>query len=169
VLAPPLTVTASGEHTGFAGTLSIGTATTEAVVIELVRSADWAAGVVLVNWHGGNRSAVDSAAATLHAEHRDAMSWWPSTEGGDAHAGDTETSLLLALGPHRVRLDRVEAGETAPLPDLLDRLRAGGVATVSRNGVLGDPRRASPARGRELLDELTADLLASYDRWSSAR
>jgi mycofactocin precursor peptide peptidase len=37
---PTISVTASGEHAGFPGTLSIGAATTTAVIVELVRSAD---------------------------------------------------------------------------------------------------------------------------------
>ena len=48
LVGPTVSVTASGEHQGFPGTLSIGTATTTAVLVELVRSADWAAAVVLV-------------------------------------------------------------------------------------------------------------------------
>src|SRR5205807_5160572 len=40
VVAPALPYGSSGEHAGFAGTLSIGQAALEHVVIELVRSAD---------------------------------------------------------------------------------------------------------------------------------
>src|SRR3954449_5713373 len=58
VVAPPITIGASGEHQGFAGTLSIGTDAMTNVLIELVRSADWAAGVVFVNGHGGNAAAM---------------------------------------------------------------------------------------------------------------
>ena len=117
VVGPSLTVTASGEHAGFPGTLSIGTEATATVIVELVRSADWAAGVVLVNGHGGNRDAVARAAATSADDGRSVLPWWPRIPGGDAHAGRTETSLLLALRPDLVRLDRAAAGETAPLAD----------------------------------------------------
>ena len=54
MVTPPLTITASGEHAGFPGTLSVGAAVVEAMVVEIVRSADWSSGVVLVNGHGGN-------------------------------------------------------------------------------------------------------------------
>src|SRR6478736_7133764 len=37
VLAPPLTISASGEHAGFPGTLSLGTEVFERVIVELVR------------------------------------------------------------------------------------------------------------------------------------
>ncbi|MEX0766883.1 MAG: creatininase family protein, partial [Microthrixaceae bacterium] len=39
VIAPPIGIAASGEHQGFSGTLSIGTAVLEMVLTELVRSA----------------------------------------------------------------------------------------------------------------------------------
>lgn len=68
--------------------------------------------------------------------------------GGDAHAGRTETSLLLHLAPEAVRLDLAEKGATEPLPALMPRLRAGGVRAVSPNGVLGDPAARAPPRAR---------------------
>ncbi|CAN5658141.1 mycofactocin biosynthesis peptidyl-dipeptidase MftE [soil metagenome] len=168
-LAPPLTVTASGEHAGFPGTLSVGTAVVEAMVVELVRSADWSGGVVLVNGHGGNRAPVDAAVATLRAEGRDVLAWWPALDDADAHAGRTETSIVLELRPDLVRRDRAVAGETAPLQQLMGRMRAGGVATVSRTGVLGDPTGATSAEGRAILDALTDDLVSSFDRWTASR
>ena len=45
----------------------------------------------------------------------------------------------------------------------MERLRAGGVRSVSPNGVLGDPRGATAAQGRRLLDELTAGCVAALD------
>jgi len=165
VVGPSLSVTASGEHAAFPGTLSIGTETTSAVLVELVRSADWAAGVVLVNGHGGNRDAVDRAVALLADEGRSVLPWWPRAAGGDAHAGRTETSLLLALRPDLVRLDRAAAGETAPLSVIGGRLRAGGVRAVSPNGVLGDPAGSSAAEGASLLRILVDDLTAAVVDW----
>jgi mycofactocin precursor peptide peptidase len=165
VVGPTLTVTASGEHAGFPGTLSIGTGVTADVIVELVRSADWSGGVVLVNGHGGNREAVDHAVATLTAEDRRVLAWWPHVPEGDAHAGRTETALLLAVRPDLVRVERAEAGATEPFAALAGRLRAEGVRAVSPNGVLGDPRHASDAEGRELLGRLIEQLVAAVDSW----
>lgn len=165
VLAPALSITASGEHAKFPGTLSIGNEVFEKVVVELVRSADWADGVVLVNGHGGNRPAVDSAVRALDREHRRVLSWWPRVDGGDAHAGQTETSLMLAIAPTLVRMGDAEPGRTEPLSELIDTMRRLGVQAVSPNGVLGDPRRASARAGRTLLTRLTFDLCAAVDEW----
>jgi creatinine amidohydrolase len=165
VIAPSLAVTASGEHAGFAGTLSIGTDVMTGVLVELVRSADWSAGVVFVNGHGGNRDAVERAAAVLTGEGREVLTWWPDVPGGDAHAGRTETSLVLAIGSHLVRDDRAAAGVTEPLAELAPRLRAEGVRAVSPDGVLGDPTGATDSEGHELLDMLGDQLVAAVDAW----
>ena len=110
LVGPALTATSSGEHAGFPGTLSIGADVVERMVVELVRSADWSAGVVLVNGHGGNALPVQRAANKLLGEGRRVLSWWPHIRNGDAHAGESETSMMLALAPTLVHMSRAEVG-----------------------------------------------------------
>jgi creatinine amidohydrolase len=167
MIGPTISVSASGEHADFPGTLSIGTATTTALVVELVRSADWAAGVVLVNGHGGNHGAITDAVATLTAERRTVLAWWPSwprrLDGGpaDLHAGRIETSMMLAIDPGLVRLQLAVAGPDASL----DELRTRGVRTVSANGVLGDPEGASGREGERFITAFVDDLVHRIERW----
>lgn len=165
-VAPALPYGSAGEHAGFPGTLSIGAEALERVVVELVRSADAFAGVVVVSGHGGNLAPLRAAEATAAAEGRRLLVWSPSIPGGDAHAGRTETSLLLHLRPHAVDLDAAEAGDTTPLRDLLPRLQAEGVAAVAPNGVLGDPAGASAAEGAALLGDLADRLVAAVAAWA---
>ena len=165
LLCPALAITASAEHASFPGTLSLGAAVFEQVIIELVRSADWAAGVVLVNGHGGNRVPVDRAVRLLENERRRVLAWWPQIPDGDAHAGHTETSMMLAISPELVRMDDAEEGCTQPIAELIDVLRTSGVGAVSPNGVLGDPRMATATHGRSLLTRLSIDLVAAVDEW----
>jgi mycofactocin system creatininase family protein len=166
LVAPPMAYGASGEHEGFPGTLSIGHDALRAVLVELGRSASrWASRLVFVNGHGGNLPTVPDAVAQLRHEGRDAA-WSPCVvAGGDAHAGRTETSILLALDPAAVRQDAAEPGATAPLSELLPALRAGGVAAVSPNGVLGDPTGANAAEGERLLAEMAAALRIRLAGW----
>jgi creatinine amidohydrolase len=166
LVAPPLAYGASGEHEGFPGTLSIGHEALRAVLVELGRSAfRWASRLVFVNGHGGNLPTVPEAVAQLRHEGRDAA-WSPCVvAGGDAHAGRTETSILLALDADAVRQDAAEPGATAPLTELLPALRAGGVAAVSPNGVLGDPTGANAPEGERLLAEMAAALRTRLTRW----
>ena len=166
VVAPALPYGSSGEHAGFPGTLSIGQAALEAVVVELVRSADAFAGVVLVSGHGGNVEPLARAVATAESEGRRALAWVPAVPGGDAHAGRTETSLLLALAPGAVRSAAVEPGDVRPLAEIMPALRSGGVAAVSPNGVLGDPTGANAAEGERLLDALAVDLAQAVAAWA---
>ena len=168
LVGPTITISASGEHQGFDGTLSIGTAVLSTVLIEIVRSAQWARGVIFVNGHGGNAEAVRAALKLLGGEGRLASAWWPRIENGDAHAGFTETSLMLALDPTAVRLDLAEVGETRPLAEIGTELRRGGVAAVSGNGVLGDPRNATAQHGLELFANLSEQLCDHFDSETSA-
>jgi creatinine amidohydrolase len=157
VVAPAVPYGSSGEHAGFPGTQSIGQDALENVLVELVRSADAFGGVVLVSGHGGNAEPLHRAVARSTADGRRVRAWSPSIRG-DLHAGRTETSLVLALAPERVRTAHAAPGDRRPLVELLPLLRDGGVAAVSPNGVLGDPAGASPEEGRALLEELVASL-----------
>ncbi|SEF16454.1 mycofactocin biosynthesis peptidyl-dipeptidase MftE [Jiangella alba] len=168
VVAPVLPYGASGEHQDFPGTVSIGTQALTHVLVELGRSAsETFPRLLVVSGHGGNLAAVRTALATLTAESRDVLAWFPRWDG-DAHAGFVETSLQLYLSASRVALSSAEAGAVAPLAELLPALRSGGVRSVSPNGVLGDPAGASAEAGREIFDGLAADLVTAVAAWLAA-
>ncbi|BDZ52132.1 putative mycofactocin system creatinine amidohydrolase family protein MftE [Frondihabitans sucicola] len=152
VVAPTIAFGASGEHADFPGTISIGHDALHALLVETVRSLDlWAGRVVFVNGHGGNVVTVRRVVAEMRAEGHD-VDWAPCVlPGGDAHAGLTETSLMLHLRPGDVRIDLAEPGESAPLEEILPLMTRSGVRAVSPNGILGDPTGASAAQGREFL------------------
>jgi mycofactocin precursor peptide peptidase len=162
--APPIAFGSSGEHDGFPGTLSIGTPALTELLIELGRDATrhWGA-LLLVNGHGGNHDAVSAAMGQLDAEGRRCAAFHVAPSGGDAHAGRTETSLLLHLEPGAVRADLARPGELRPLTELVARLRTEGVRAVSPSGVLGDPAGATAAEGRRLLAQETANCAALLD------
>jgi mycofactocin system creatininase family protein len=168
-VAPAVAYGASGEHADFPGTLLVGHEVLTDLLVELVRSARRSfAGVVFVNAHGGNESALAAVVRRCTTEGDDVLVWRAVTPaGGDAHAGRTETSLLLAIDPGAVRLELAEPGCTEPIASLLPRLRAEGVRPVSSNGVLGDPTGASAEEGRALLNSLVHDLAAAVSgHWS---
>ena len=167
LVAPALAYGSSGEHAGYAGTLSIGQAATELLIVELGRSAtDTFPHLLLVSAHGGNAIPVTRAARRLLSESRDVHVFLPRWDG-DPHAGRPETSMMLALTPDRVRMRHAVRGETRPLKQLWPRLRTGGVRAVSESGILGDPTGADADEGRALLDDLTTALLREVDAWRS--
>ncbi|MFD0363170.1 mycofactocin biosynthesis peptidyl-dipeptidase MftE [Nocardia sp. GCM10030253] len=165
LVAPAIPYGSSGEHAGFPGTMSIGQAALELLIVELCRSAtDTFDRILLVSGHGGNLEPLRNACALLRAESRDVRMFMPRYRG-DPHAGRSETSIQLALQPGRVRAQRAAAGDTRPLSEILPLMRAGGVRAVSANGVLGDPAGATADEGAALLAQLTTDLHDQSRLW----
>lgn len=165
LVAPAIAYGASGEHQSFPGTVSIGTSALELTIVELVRSLQyWGGQVVLINGHGGNVEAVVAAVTRLRLEGHD-VGWIPCVAlGADAHAGHTETSILLHLSPGVVRMDRLEVGNTEALERLFTALVTGGVSAVSANGILGDAREANRADGKRAFEAMVRDAEARMVR-----
>ena len=158
-VAPAVAYGASGEHQDFPGTISIGQEALRHLLIELIRSlTTWAGRIVVVNAHGGNVEALTAAITQMiHESHP--VAWVPcATETVDAHAGHTETSLMLHLAPDEVDMSRAAPGNTAPIGEILGDLVRHGVAHVSPNGVLGDPTTATPEEGARVLDSLVGEV-----------
>ena len=83
--------------------------------------------------------------------------------GGSGHAGETETSMIMAIRPDLVRTDRLDAdGER-------DGMRVSGVASYHRfdqrteHGGGGDPRPATAETGERIFDA-SADEIADHVR-----
>ena len=170
-VVPTIGVTASDEHNGFAGTLSIGTNALSDAVVSIARSASWARGICIVNGHGGNADALKLIHSALDYENIRHSIWsLPYYEGADMHAGHTETSLMLHLAPGTVRMDLAEVGAVGDSEMLIERMRAGGIKEVSSNGVVGDPTNATAAHGATMLsfyaDDLTKLLLQIQTSWT---
>ncbi|MBU8809427.1 mycofactocin biosynthesis peptidyl-dipeptidase MftE [Mycolicibacterium goodii] len=170
VVAPAVSYGASGEHEGFPGTVSIGTAALELLLVEYGRSAShWASRIVFVNGHGGNVEALSAAVGLLRYEGRDA-GWVPcSVPDADPHAGHTETSVLLHISPDDVLTEEIICGITAPLTELMPRMRSGGIAAVSEVGILGDPTTATAAEGERIFAEMVNGCADRIKRWQPDR
>ncbi len=162
LVAPLLPYGSAGEHQDFAGTLSIGAEALHQVLVQLARSAAHHFDrVVFVSGHGGNAATLSAAVTQLRAEGHNVAGLLPVLPGADAHAGHTETSILLALDPARVRTDRFESGSRQPLSELMEQLQSEGIKAVSANGILGDPEGANAKEGIRLMDLLA--LVSIYD------
>lgn len=166
VTAPAISYGASGEHEGFAGTISVGHEALELLLVEYGRSAcRWARRLVFINGHGGNVPTLIEAVTRLRYEGRD-VAWFPcAPAGGDAHAGRTETSMMMAVAAADVRPVQASAGNTAPLESLMKDIRAHGVRFVSPSGVLGDPAGAEATEGSRLVGGLVRALTRRLAAW----
>lgn len=164
-VAPTLHVTASDEHAGFAGTLSIGTEAMAAAIVAIARSASWASGVLFANGHGGNAGALAVAREAMDHEGLVHDEWsLPPYDGSDLHAGRTETSVMLHLAPASVDMSRAVAGAAGTAQDLISTMRADGVRAVSGTGVLGDPTKATAGHGKAVFAMWVGSLSRRIDR-----
>lgn len=174
LVAPTVAITASDEHDGFIGGLSCGTDALVSTVVSICRSARWARGVCVVNGHGGNIDALGRITSALDHEGIGHTIWsLPGYEGGDMHAGRTETSLLLHIDPRLVRTDRIQPGPMIEPSGAIRTMRTQGVKAVSENGVLGDPTTATAEHGLEVLtmytDSMVSMLRDAARRWPTTR
>lgn len=138
--------------------------------------------IVIVNSHGGNRTVLDAAARNIF-DRTDAMIYVTTTgiahvneeeniskkilksgPGGSVHAGETETSILMALGiPVRVeKIPKEPKLPTFPIPDFIGwgMAKYTGVhftgnwntEELSEDGYIGDPTTASKETGEILIE-----------------
>ena len=168
-LLPPVAISCSHEHAGFAGTLSIGPTTLHAVVSDVWHSLErdgWT-GLVVVNGHGGNYVLSNLAqqlnqdgpkvllfptAGDMRAAARDADL---ETAAGDTdmHAGEFEVSLLLHVDP-RLVLPGYEDTDWETL-EWRSGLLVRGMKAFAPGGVIGRPSAGSAEKGRRVLDALS--------------
>jgi creatinine amidohydrolase len=167
LLLPPVTVSCSHEHAGFAGTVSISARTLMAVVDDVDESlrASGIGNLVIVNGHGGNyclRNVVQQATTG-----RARMALFPTAEDWntarvdagcktsaheDMHGGELEVSLLLHGAPQLLRQGYETADHEAnDRPDLLTV----GMHGYTSSGIIGRPSLGSADKGAAVLDSLS--------------
>lgn len=201
-IAPALTVLAlpvqaigkSTEHQAWPGTLSLSADTLLRVLHDIATSVHRAGipRLMILNGHGGNRALLELACRDLRAElgvitaH---VAWddlaEPETVVGAAeaqnglHAGDVETSAMLAAHPDKVRRDWTEDFGSAHLtwqhahPDLglgPAPLRPGWLmADLNPKGAIGNASAATAEKGETLLDTAArtlARLIGDFARFN---
>lgn len=174
LLLPPIAYGDAWNNRGFPGTLSLAPATVRAIVGDIGRGLH-AAGLralIVVNGHFGNREPIALAARELH----DGLGFallaldYPDLERLAAqictsapaapsfyHADELETSIMLALAPATVHMERA----AAEYPQFPPTYGAEPIMlhTFCRSGVFGDPTQASAAKGQRLLDGIAAACL----------
>lgn len=78
----------------------------------------------------------------------------PLEEAG-FHADVIETACMLVIRPDLVRMDKMVPGFIGDNKPLLDKIFVEGIQSVTENGIVGDPRRATREMGEALLEHLT--------------
>lgn len=175
---PTLCYGKSNEHWSFPGTVTLLASTMMAVLTEMAESI-YRAGfrkLLLINGHGGQPQILEIVARDLREQHPDfeifPLSVWGAPHraaelvGADEydqgiHAGDTETSVMLALLPDQVNM--AEAVREFPMnfaPGSLLSLEgrlptAWTMADLSKSGVVGDATVATAEKGEAILASVT--------------
>ncbi len=173
-LAPTVRVGCSRHHMAFAGTMTVAEETFHLIVSDIVTAlaAHGFRRLVLLPTHGGNFRPLGDAVAKLGPMEGVKTVTFPdvsallgavmpvaaelgitSAEGG-VHAGEWETSMMLALRPDLVQMGRAEPGYVGDLMPGVQKFFNEGVHSVADNGVFGDPRRASAAAGDKYIRAL---------------
>ncbi|MCU0968555.1 MAG: creatininase family protein [Rubrivivax sp.] len=196
VFLPTVPFGKSNEHARYPGTLTLSATTLIALWMDLGASVA-RAGVkklVIFNSHGGQMSVMDIVTRDLREKHGIlvvASNWYtlglPPGMFDDhemahgIHAGDLETSLMMALTPDHVRADRMQRFES--LTEALEReyrylsiTPRGKVGWQTQDlnpaGACGDASRASAEKGRQVLDFVSdrfVELLREVDGYDLAR
>jgi creatinine amidohydrolase len=186
----------SDEHREFPGTLSLSAATVIRAWSDIGESLHRTGirKLVMVTSHGGNVAAIDIVARDLRLRLRMlvvACAWHrfgypdaafsPSERRHGIHGGDIETSLMLAVRPDLVRMDKAHSGVPATVAmesefKWLSAIRPVGFGWMTQDlhpsGAVGDATTASAEKGRAALDHNARgfiELLHDVDRFDLAR
>jgi creatinine amidohydrolase len=124
--------------------------------------------VIILNGHHGNIDALrrvkGAKGASVHVIH-----YWRHMRQELGHAGDAETSLVLAIAPKLVDMKKAVPSAKKPTKKEYAKIAhlPGAFVRVTGNGVWGDPRKASAKKGRKLLEEITASLATTISELAS--
>jgi creatinine amidohydrolase len=186
LVAPTIRVGVSSHHMSFPGTITIS----EELLVDTIAqycgslAAHGFRRIAVFPSHSGNCSAVRRAITRASDElpRVEVVGFWDMMEyfrpwflvGSKAglseevigpHAGEAETSIVLALRPDLVQMAHAEAGYVGNIEAAREKIFRQGlsVQAIVASGVLGDPSRADAARGSEYLDA-TVNLLVMHFR-----
>ena len=181
LVGPVVTLGYSQEHTAFAGTVSVSKATLAGMLHDIAESHARTGFLMVYFWiaHGGNHAVLQDILPQLELKWpgcyvtglRDLAGYvsttWnriPGEKGiplsiSGSHAGEFETSMMLAARPDLVRMDSAEAGNVAPFDAIVEKVMQEGIDRVSPNGVLGDQRAGDARRGEFYLNTLAEYLV----------
>ena len=178
VVTPVVWSGLSEHHMAFGGTLTLRVSTFLAILEDLVKALlrHGFRDILISNSHGGNMGAIQQAAASLAMEtgaHVVATTYINEAateiggiledQAGIHHACEGETSMMLALEPDLVGADL--AGAKNVVTGSYTRAGKGSYrwrpfGSVTPNGTVGDPTRATAVKGEALLAAISDALAA---------
>jgi creatinine amidohydrolase len=168
LLLPTITYGVSFEHSPFFN-LSIKESTLRAIMSDLCKSllANNIKTVFIINGHHGNLKPLKNIDVKFRKLSKNrlkifSLSYWHFMQREFDHAGFVETSLMLAISKNiKMKLAKkglVTDGMKQQQIKNLGRLASKSFPKVTKNGIWGDPRKATKRDGLIILDEITRNL-----------
>jgi creatinine amidohydrolase len=125
--------------------------------------------IVVINGHHGNIGALQYIAQDLEGRVSDDISihvlhYWHQLKNDElGHAGEVETSLMLAIAPELVKMEKAQASTKKMAKSNVAYASLanspGSFVKITGNGVWGNPKNASVETGQRLLNEITTGLV----------
>lgn len=186
LIAPQLYVGKSNEHMGFCGTITLTAKTLYSVIEEIISSIVKSGfkKIILTNSHGGNTDLLNLIARDLRITYGIAVyvfDWWFTNFWADIlkeekqsespygvfHACELETSLILAIAPETVNMNRVvdetpdSMFENENYISLFGPINIGWKTNdVTKSGVIGTPSLATADKGEKFMTYAVGKLAA---------
>lgn len=181
-LAPVIPVGCSDSLMSFPGTMTVRESTLIDTLVDYCTSLapHGFNRFVLISSHGGDFQPVQAAAEQLSTEQTDlavvaalcdmqeivaviyvtAQQYGVTAEIAGAHSGEFETSVMLAVRPDLVHMDRARAGWVGDIRKAPPGFIEQDMREISDVGVLGDPRPSTPEMGNAYLEDLVSAVVA---------
>jgi creatinine amidohydrolase len=133
--------------------------------------------IIIINGHHGNIGALQYISQELVNNDKsktinvNTIHYWQMLKKEFDHAGEVETSLMLAIAPELVRMDKA-----VPNTRSLTKSKAaynsitnspGSFPKITGNGVWGDPRKATAEKGRKWIEDITSMIAKTIEELES--
>ncbi|MEW2512952.1 creatininase family protein [Streptomyces sp. NPDC046870] len=187
VVTPSIPTGLSEHHMAFGGTLTLSLPTLHALLRDVCRSVTRAgfSRILIVNGHGGNMTALNALTTELTAElatpiafasyfgaGREVVRDTLETQDGLMHACEGETSMMMAAYPELIHHEHLAEAHgpriTLPAESTEPVYMAVSFDRITKSGVAGDARVASPQKGETMLSgcaRALADII-QRDPWA---
>ena len=168
LLLPTITYGVSFEHAPFFN-LSVRESTIRTVLVDLCLSLleNNIKTVFIINGHHGNLKAIKNIDSRIRKRSNGklkvfSLSYWHFMEREFDHAGFVETSLMLAISKNVKMKSAVKGlitdGMSKQEVKNLGRIANKSFPKATKNGVWGDPTKATKKEGMTILTEIVANL-----------
>lgn len=182
--APTINVGCSEHHLAFPGTIDVKPETLKSLIRDYCVSLERNGfeNIIILPWHGGDFKPVQEATDELNQSLRQSRvtsytdlvgllrffaesssKHGISAPESGAHAGESETSIVLAIRNDLVDMKHAEQGFVGNYEEKIPIIFSQGIKAVTKNGVVGDPCKAEAGKGEEYL-ELWADKMVDFVR-----